>query len=248
MEQLVDLLDDDYERLQKDPIGTLKDSFKTVNAQLQREGLPFNADTSGTTCTTIYLNYDKMYVAFCGDSRAILGREILPDSPNSRNEESKEAPERNVEAVLLTRDHKPDIRGEYERLIINGAKVHITRQTGVSSRVYTPKGKGGLAMSRSIGDLLLKPYGVTAEPEVKTFQLTSQDRYVILASDGIWEFMNNIEVVDHIERSLSAGHTIDDACEELINYSIDLWNGESEEYCDDITLIVFKLPLPGFEL
>lgn len=238
MEKLVDYLDENYTQLRMDPINTLKNSYIKINSLLDDESLPFDSRSSGTTCTTIYLNYDKMYVAFCGDSRAILGRE---------NSEEDAINGRKVEPIQLSRDHKPDIRGEYERLIINGAKVHITSQTGISSRVYTPHGKGGLAMSRSIGDLVLKPFGVTSEPEVNTFDLTSKDRYVMLASDGIWEFMSNDEVIEHIETSINSGYTIDDACEELINYSIDLWNSESDEYCDDITVILFKLPLPGFE-
>lgn len=238
MENLVDILDERYDELQKSPSMTLKSAFNQANSLLEDKNLPFDATKSGTTCTTIYLNYDKMYVAFCGDSRAILGRET--DNVEVNNP-------RNVIPIQLTRDHKPDLRGEYERIIVNGGKVQLARQSGISSRVYTPHAQGGLAMTRSIGDLLLKPYGVISEPEVEKLTITNKDHYVILASDGIWEFMNNDEVIDHIETSLSSGMTIDDACEELINYSIDLWNSESDEYCDDITVIVFKLPLPGFE-
>jgi serine/threonine protein phosphatase PrpC len=55
----------------------------------------------------------------------------------------------------------------------------------------------GLAMSRSIGDTLAHSVGCSCEPDI-TFQiLTPSDKIVLLASDGIWEFLSN-QVVANI--------------------------------------------------
>jgi len=52
----------------------------------------------------------------------------------------------------------------------------------------------GLAMSRSFGDTVAASVGVIAIPEVTEWTFTKNDQFLIIASDGIWEFMDNQEV------------------------------------------------------
>lgn len=53
----------------------------------------------------------------------------------------------------------------------------------------------GLAMTRSMGDLVAKSVGVTYEPEIKVISnLSSQDKFIVLASDGLWDRIPNDEV------------------------------------------------------
>lgn len=49
----------------------------------------------------------------------------------------------------------------------------------------------GLAMSRSFGDSTAAKVGVNAVPEVREFTLALEDKIVVLASDGVWEFLTN---------------------------------------------------------
>ncbi len=46
-------------------------------------------------------------------------------------------------------------------------------------------------MSRSIGDKVAQSVGVTPEPEILEYTLTEYDQFILLASDGVWEFMSN---------------------------------------------------------
>jgi serine/threonine protein phosphatase PrpC len=46
-------------------------------------------------------------------------------------------------------------------------------------------------MSRSFGDSSACSVGVHAVPEIKVFDLTPEDKIIVLASDGVWEFMEN---------------------------------------------------------
>ena len=48
---------------------------------------------------------------------------------------------------------------------------------------------------RSLGDADVKQQGVTAEPEVTSFQLGPKDEFLILASDGLWDKLQNQEAV-----------------------------------------------------
>lgn len=46
-------------------------------------------------------------------------------------------------------------------------------------------------MARSIGDYAVKDVGVIPEPEVKEFTIVPEDKFMILASDGVWEFISS---------------------------------------------------------
>lgn len=53
----------------------------------------------------------------------------------------------------------------------------------------------GLAMTRSIGDLVAGSVGVTPEPEIQIFQnMQPADKAIVVASDGIWDRFSNEEV------------------------------------------------------
>ena len=52
----------------------------------------------------------------------------------------------------------------------------------------------GLAMSRSMGDGVAHSVGVSAEPETMVFTLTVNDKFVVIASDGVWEFLSNEDI------------------------------------------------------
>lgn len=54
----------------------------------------------------------------------------------------------------------------------------------------------GLAMTRSFGDAMAARVGVNAVPENKTFDLTLDDKIIVLASDGVWEFLENQTVAN----------------------------------------------------
>ena len=50
-------------------------------------------------------------------------------------------------------------------------------------------------MSRSIGDAVASSIGVIAEPEFFELELNHKDKFIIMASDGVWEFISNEEAV-----------------------------------------------------
>jgi protein phosphatase 2C len=60
---------------------------------------------------------------------------------------------------------------------------------------------GELAVSRAIGDHCLRPY-VIPEPELLMVERTPEDEVLVMASDGLWDVMNNQEAVDMAVHSL----------------------------------------------
>lgn len=63
----------------------------------------------------------------------------------------------------------------------------------------------GLAMSRSFGDMVAASVGCISSPEIFEFALADEDKFIILASDGIWEFISSQECIEIIKDYYLAG-------------------------------------------
>ncbi|CAH1446774.1 unnamed protein product [Lactuca virosa] len=133
----------------------------TVGGNCRCELQAPESDAVGSTAVVAIMTPDKIIVANCGDSRAVLCR--------------------NGKAVPLSNDHKPDRPDELNRIQAAGGRVIYWE----GARVL-----GVLAMSRAIGDNYLKPY-VSCEPEVTITDRAPEDECLIIASDGLWDVVSN---------------------------------------------------------
>jgi serine/threonine protein phosphatase PrpC len=48
---------------------------------------------------------------------------------------------------------------------------------------------GILAVTRAFGDVSLKPHGLISKPDIKKIPLRLHHKYVIVASDGLWDYV-----------------------------------------------------------
>ena len=94
-------------------------------------------------------------------------------------------------------------------------------------------------MSRSFGDGMAASVGVNAIPEIKDFTLTPEDKIIVLASDGVWEFMSNQEVAN-IVYPFYLQKNAEGAAESLVRAAFKTWKRE-ESVVDDITCIIVFL-------
>uniref|UniRef100_H3AB05 protein-serine/threonine phosphatase n=1 Tax=Latimeria chalumnae TaxID=7897 RepID=H3AB05_LATCH len=131
--------------------------------------------TSGTTATVVLLeNETELIVANVGDSPAVLCRE--------------------GKAERLTEDHTPRRKDEKHRIQQCGGFI----QWNSAGEPYV---NGRLAMTRSIGDVQVKPFGVIAQPEISRVKLqNSKDSFLIMATDGISGIMEDQEMCDIVKR------------------------------------------------
>ena len=51
--------------------------------------------------------------------------------------------------------------------------------------------QGELAVSRSLGDFIYKESGVVCHPDTKRHEILPDDEWILLASDGIWDGLDN---------------------------------------------------------
>lgn len=180
---------------------------------------------SGTTGVMGVIKKNKLYVANVGDSRAVLGR----IGPNG-----------SLQAVDLSFDQKPDRPDEHARIIRYGGRVF---EWGVPRVWQRDVDMPGLAMARSFGDLAAEAVGVFAEPEITVTELTKDDKFLIFATDGVWEFMSSSDVIKIIGKHVDnkpPGLAARDACVEVIKTSVARWN-EVEDVVDDSTCVIISL-------
>ena len=136
-------------------------------------------------------------MANVGDSRAII---IKQDPVDSKRKCSSffSALHLILDCIArsLTRDHKPDDPEELKVIIAAGGRVDSYRDSQGKKvgpeRVWLKhEDIPGLAMSRSFGDQVACRVGVNAVPEITEMRMNSSDKIIILASDGVWEFLEN---------------------------------------------------------
>lgn len=100
----------------------------------------------------------------------------------------------------LSRDHKPCVKEEADRIREKGGRIQPYTDENYEfmgpPRVWLKEQDiPGLAMTRSFGDEVASSVGVNALPEITEWKLTPEDKFIILASDGVWEFIESEEVL-----------------------------------------------------
>ena len=208
-----------FYRLKKNDYDVLKRVFRHAERDLEKNG-EIDANFSGTTCVMVFQVGERILCANVGDSRAIM---VKGDK-----------------AIPLSIDQKPDDPEESKRIKENGGEISQYEEDGEKSGPFRVWQKGevypGIAMSRSIGDFIASKLGVIPEPKFIEEKIDKDTKFIIVASDGIWEFLDN-DTVKNITMPYYEKNDPDGACKELIKRATEFWNQE-DIVVDDITCIV----------
>lgn len=159
----------------------------------------------GSTAIVVLISGENLYLINLGDSRAVIF-----DSDKH--------------ILIETQDQTPCL--EQKRIEEAG------------SYIYNGRVNGMLAISRAFGDFMLKqkdgrysPLGpVLAIPEVTYFKITSNNFYVLLGSDGLFEFTTSSNLIN----SITSLENISETTEQLVSTATTRTN-------DDITAMIVYL-------
>lgn len=161
---------------------------------------------AGSTAVVVLQNVEKgiLYVANVGDSRAIM----------------------NIGEVAqpITEDHKPNSEAEYKRIIRAGGFVQM-------DEYGTARVNGSLALSRAVGDTSLSP-AVISTPDIYTVKLGSSNKFVVIATDGLWDVYSSQEVIDIVHLPRVNQKSI---CADLLQ------GARARGSTDNLTIILFEL-------
>lgn len=208
----------------------MTDTFLEVDKSLSKEE-EIEPWYSGCTAIVTMVRGKQLIVANCGDSRAVLATK----TPNG------------LKAVDLSQDQNPDTPGEKERIISSGGFVSPPPEEGLSARVWLDAHftQIGLAMARSIGDHAVREVGVIANPEVQIHDIdTENDQFIIIATDGVWEFLSSQDAVDIVQTKLRENEEsccASSACQNLIEAAAAKWHQYEGDYRDDITALIVRV-------
>lgn len=208
--------------LKLNPINAIKSSFLECQNQLLLNSEQIDCTASGCTATLVCILNKKLFIAHVGDSRAIIAQEI-----NSK-----------IVAKNLTEDHRPDLLKESERIRDCGGEIRKLAEDA-PFRIFRPgENYPGLNMSRAFGDTLSQQLGVICEPEVSEIEVKDTDQFILICSDGVWEFITSQDAVNLVIKS---GNDPKKATEKLAALAWMRWKNEYDVLVDDITAMIIYL-------
>ncbi|CAL1687581.1 unnamed protein product [Lasius platythorax] len=198
----------------------LEDAFLRLDNDLSNEALlqlnrkdarTLAVAMSGTVAVVAHIDGPHLHVAGVGDCKAVLG--VLSENDG-------------WSAKIMTVEHNADNCAEVERIL----SEHPSDER--STVIKMERLLGQLAPLRSLGDFRYKwnkdvmkkivpffgkaaippnyhtpPY-LTASPDVKYHRLTPRDKFLIIASDGLWELISPLQAVRLVGEHMSGKVTL----------------------------------------
>ncbi|CAH1127418.1 unnamed protein product [Ceutorhynchus assimilis] len=169
-------------------------------------------DKSGTTAVCAFVSPKGLFIANCGDSRAVLCRNGNP--------------------VFSTQDHKPALPSERDRIVKAGGSVMIQRVNG-SLAVSRALGDFEYKNVKGRGpcEQLVSP-----EPEIFVQDRDERlDEFLVLACDGIWDVMSNEDLCSYVRSRLQITDNLTEVTGQVIDTC--LYKGSRDNM--SIVLVVF---------
>ncbi|KAG7400879.1 hypothetical protein PHYBOEH_004091 [Phytophthora boehmeriae] len=174
----------------------VRSAFAATDEEIFKLQLP-----SGSTAVSVVVKGSTAIVSSVGDSQVVL-------STAGR-------------ATDMCIAHTPELSSERERIL--AAKGQISK-----GRIY-----GMLGVSRAFGDNDFKTARgefksrfngdlVSATPDVVTHEITSQDEFMVLGCDGLFDVMMPQDVVNFVRAKLGLHGDVQHATEELVSHAIAL--------------------------
>ncbi|CAI9283670.1 unnamed protein product [Lactuca saligna] len=178
----------------------------------------YEGPACGSTACVAIIHNNQLVVANAGDSRCVISRK--------------------GQAYNLSKDHKPDLEVERERIYKAGGYIHYGRVNG------------SLNLARAIGDMELKKDKtlppekqiLTANPDINTVELCDDDDFLVLACDGIWDCMSSQQLVDFVHEQLKTESKLSGVCEKVFDRCLAPTSGG--EGCDNMTMILVQFKKP----
>lgn len=168
-----------------------------------------NKIKSGTTANICILFNKNLICVNIGDSRSILCRKN--------------------KILQLSFDHKPMNEKEYKRI------------TNTNGFVQDNRLNGRLAVSRAIGDNEFKHSNknlspLISHPDIYVYKICENDKYIVVACDGLWDVMSHKDVCDFIDKLLLKNIDLNLIAKYLTDYAINALFST-----DNVTVLILKL-------
>ncbi|KAG6531292.1 hypothetical protein ZIOFF_005096 [Zingiber officinale] len=217
----------------------------------------------GSCALVMLMKGEDVYLMNVGDSRAVLAQ--MPWHDHQRIDEGHG----NSTTVQLTSDHSTSIEEEVQRIrkehpddasAISNDRVKrslkVTRAFGAGflKQARLPKWNNALLEMFRIDYVGNSPY-ITCNPFLHHHKLSPNDRFLILSSDGLYQYFTNEEAVAQVEGFIAmtpegdpAQHLVEEALFRAAKKAgmefhelLEIPQGDRRRYHDDISIIIISL-------
>ncbi len=192
--------------------------YDHVELKLEKKFKNISYNVGSTASSIIFLKKKKninYYVVNVGDCRSVLcNNENMP--------------------IQLSKDHKPHMHDEKMRIEKLNGKIYFD---GFDWRI------NDLSVSKSFGDMDALPF-VTHKPDIFKYKLKNNDKFIILACDGLWDVISNQDACTFILNLLNSNnklenmnrHSPNNYAQRLAEYAIE--SGSTDNV--SVIIIFFK--------
>ena len=104
----------------------------------------------------------------------------------------------------ISSDHKTTVEDE---------KIRVESMGGI---IKKNRIMGQLILTRTLGDLYVKQYGVINTPDISVNEIGNTIKYVILASDGVWDVVD----LETLVGMGKAGKNVGEFCEDIVRLAV----------------------------
>jgi len=205
----------------------LTNAVDKVHAKLLQTKIPLQH--SGTTfCGSLIFN-NTIYTANVGDSQGF----VLAQGVGNQD----------YTIYDLNYLHNPDHPEEKKRIQQMGGVVSqipgLAPEEAGPFRIWLPDMTGpGLAMARSLGDTIAHKIGAIHLPSIDIRKVDATCKYVLWASDGVFEFLSTDDVAKII---LNNKGDLKAIAKTVVKQSVKMWR-KYDQVVDDITVVLLQLP------
>ncbi|KAK7404575.1 hypothetical protein VNO78_05528 [Psophocarpus tetragonolobus] len=238
----------------------------------------------GSCVLVTLMKGEDVYVMNVGDSRAVLAQKAEPDYWLGKirqdleriNEETMNDLESwdvdtsnlvpSLSAIQLTKDHSTSVEEEIQRIrkehpddpcaVVNDrvkGSLKVTRAFGAGF-LKQPKWNNALLEMFRIDYVGNSPY-ISCLPYLKHHRLGPKDKFLILCSDGLYQYLSNEEAVAEVELFITlqpegdpAQHLVEEVLFRAAKKAgldfhelLEIPQGDRRRYHDDVSIIVISL-------
>jgi protein phosphatase PTC2/3 len=217
------------------------DTYRLTDASMIESFASQQIHYSSCTSVTALLIGDLLTIAHLGDSKIVLGREhVVLQAKSTSNSAPTLSKQMRISGKYMTTDHKPDMQLERERIEANGgclAYLHggkpFIRGGDFTLRQSRGERPMQLNYSRAFGGKDLKMFGLSSVPDLAQIRISEQDKFLILASDGLWDVASADDACQIAHEAILAGR---DPSMELTDWA--LHQHDMRGSMDNVTVIV----------
>ncbi|KAI3976616.1 hypothetical protein MKX01_008474 [Papaver californicum] len=189
----------------------------------------------GATAVCVWVLGQKVFVANIGDAKAVVARSSsVNDSQNHLDGANP------LKAIVLTREHKAIYPQECTRILKAGGSVSSNgrlQERLEVSRAFGDRNFKKLSKHLQLFSKALAIVGVSATPDVQSFDLTERDHFIFLGCEGLWGVVGASDAVDFVQKQLKEGLSVTAVSRRLVREAV------RERCCKDnctVIVIVFK--------